>query len=127
MESVPRPDLAAQSEAVRVTTSQIVGRLAELMGRKLTAYVGGSQDVRAVERWISGEVPPSETQEKLRFAYVIARMLSEREDVKVIQAWFIGLNPELGDRSPLKLIRESNLDAIGSEIVGAARSFYSAG
>jgi hypothetical protein len=54
-------------------------------------------------------------------------MLSEKEAPKVIQAWLMGLNPELGDRVPLRLMRENDLETVAPEIMGAARAFLICG
>ena len=43
------------------------------------------------------------------------------------QAWFQGLNPQLEDRSPARLLREGDLDAVGPEVIGAARAFLADG
>jgi hypothetical protein len=45
----------------------------------------------------------------------------------VAQAWFQGLNPQLGDRSPARLLREGDLAEVGPEIVAAARAFVIGG
>ena len=66
-------------------------------------------------------------QRRLKFAIQIVRMLSEVEGPRIIQSWLIGLNPELGDRVPLKLMREGDLETVGPEIMGAARAFHAGG
>lgn len=125
--TVARPDLAAHREALRLPIPEIVAKLIEVIGRKLTAYVGGVKDVRAVDRWMNGGELYNHSEQRLRFAYQLVRMLAEREDPRIIQAWLIGLNPELGDRVPLKLMREGDLEAVGPEIMGAARAFLVGG
>ena len=45
----------------------------------------------------------------------------------VAQAWLMGVNPELGDRVPIRLLRESNLDQVAGTIVGAAIAFAAGG
>lgn len=54
MKTIPKPDLAAYRETILLSSSELVGRVAETLGRKLTAYIGGAKDVRAVDRWITG-------------------------------------------------------------------------
>jgi len=54
-------------------------------------------------------------------------MLAEREDPTVIQSWLTGLNPELSDRVPLRLMRENDLEIVAPEIMGAARVFLVGG
>ena len=122
-----RPDLAAHRESLRLPIPKIVEQLIEMIGRKLTAYVGGVKDVRAVDRWMNGGELYKDSEQRLRFAYQLVRMLAQREDPRIIQAWLIGLNPELGDRVPLRLMREDDLQLVGPEIMGAARSFLTGG
>ena len=38
--AMPRPDLAAHRESLRLPTTEIVSRLVAILGRKLTAYIG---------------------------------------------------------------------------------------
>jgi hypothetical protein len=45
----------------------------------------------------------------------------------VVQAWFTGLNPELGDRVPVRLMREEDVATVGPQILGAARAFLAGG
>ena len=95
MESVPalHPDPAAHREALRLPMPEIVKYLVGLIGRKLTAYVGGVRDVRAVDRWMNGSELHGDAEQRLRFAYQLVRMLAERENPNVIQSWLTGLNP----------------------------------
>jgi hypothetical protein len=122
-DSISRPDLAAHREALSLPIDVLIGKLVEIIGRKLTAYVGDVHDVRDIDLWMSGGELHSSSEARLRFAYQIARMLADRDDPKVVQAWLIGLNPELDDRAPLRLMRESDLKSVAPEIMGAARAF----
>jgi hypothetical protein len=129
MASVPesRPDPAAHREALRLPIPEIVNYLTGIIGRKLTAYVGRVRDVRAVDRWINGSELCSDAEQRLRFAFELVRMLAERENPSMIQCWLTGLNPELGDRVPLRLMRENDLETMAPEIMGAARAFLVGG
>ena len=68
-----------------------------------------------------------DAEQRLRFAFQRIRMLAEREDPTVIQSWLTGLNPGLGDRVPLRLLRENDLETIAPQIMGAARAFLAGG
>jgi hypothetical protein len=59
----------------------------------------------------------------LRFAFQVARALSEHESPAVVQAWLTGVNPELGDRVPLRLMRENEIDEVAPAILIAARAY----
>jgi hypothetical protein len=121
--ALPRPDLAAHREALTLAWPEIVTRLTGLLGRKLTAYIAGIKDVRALDRWMTGSAAYGEVEARLRFAYQVARTLSEHDSPPVVQAWFTGVNPDLSDRVPLRLIREGDLNRIAPEVLGAARAF----
>ena len=122
---LPRLDLFAHREALRLPASKVVEKLVEIVGRKLTAYIGGVKDARAVDRWIGGSEIYGDAEIRLRLAFQVARTLSEYDSPAVVQAWLTGVNPELGDRVPLRLMRENEIDAVAPAILGAARAFLS--
>jgi hypothetical protein len=125
--SLPRPVVFAHREALRLPASTVVKRLVEIVGRKLTAYIGGVKDVRAVDRWMAGGEIYGEAEARLRFAFQVVRTLSEHDSPAVVQAWLTGANPELGDRVPLRLLRENDVDAVAPAILSAARAFLAGG
>jgi hypothetical protein len=120
---LPRPDLFAHREALRLPASKVVDKLVEIVGRKLTAYIGGVKDARAVDRWIAGGEIYGNAEIRLRFAFQVIRALSEHDSPAVVQAWLTGVNPELGDRVPLRIMRENEVDAVAPSILSAARAF----
>jgi hypothetical protein len=54
-------------------------------------------------------------------------MIATADDAAVMRAWFQGMNPQLDDRSPARLLREGDLDEVGPEVLGAARVFLVGG
>ncbi len=122
-----RPGLTAHRESLALRFPELVQRLVEVIGRKLTAYVAGIKDVRAVDRWIAGGEPYGEAESRLRLTFQVVRTLLEYDSAPVVQAWLMGVNPELGDRVPLRLLREGDLAIIGPEVLAAARAFIAGG
>ena len=125
--SPSRPDLAAYRAATTLPYPDLVRELAGLIGKKLVAYIASVKDVRAVDRWIGGAEPYKQAEPRLRLAYHVAKMLADREGDRVVQAWLMGLNPELDDRVPIRLLREGDLDIAGPQVLGAARAFLAGG
>jgi hypothetical protein len=121
-----RPELAAHRAATSASFADVVRELTEALGKKLTAYLAGVKDARAIDRWISGAEPYKGADERLRRAYVVARTLRESDHARVVQAWFTGLNPELDDRSPIRLLAEGTEDDARA-VLGAARAFRAGG
>ncbi len=121
--SPARPDLAAHQRALRLPISEVVRQLIPLLGRKLTAYIGGVKDVRAVDRWAAGGEIYGGAEPRLRFAFQVAETLADHDSPAVIQAWLTGVNPELGDRVPIRLLREGDLHIVAPSLLDAARAF----
>jgi hypothetical protein len=124
---IPRPDLFAHREALRLPASKVVERLVEIVGRKLTAHIGGVKDARAVDRWIAGGEIYGDAESRLRLAFQVACTLREHDSPAVVRAWLTGVNPELGDRVPLRLMCENDVDAVAPAILCAARAFLVGG
>jgi hypothetical protein len=123
-----RPGFAAHTLAVRATFPEVVQALRDLLGPRLVAYLGSVRETRAVHQWADGTREPSDpVQQRLRLALQLASMLSENESPRIAQAWMQGLNPQLDDRSPARLVREGDLQEVGPTVIGAARAFLIGG
>ena len=123
----PRPDLLAYREATSLEFSKLVKELTSILGKKLTAYIASVKDSRAIDRWIAGSEPYKGVEERLRLAYRLAKVINDQDGSRVVQTWFTGLNPELNDRVPIRLLREEDIESVGPEILGAARAFLAGG
>ena len=124
----PRPDLQAHAHAVRVDFATVADELRGLLGAPLVAYLGSVKETRAVHEWAEERRRPSElTQRRLRLTLQVATTIAGVDGKKVAQTWFQGLNPQLDDRSPARLLREGDLDEVGPLVVAAARAFLVGG
>jgi len=125
--TLPRPGLEAHRDAISLPFPELVSRLAALIGRKLTAYIAGAKDVRTVDGWVNGNTSYRDVEPRLRLTFQVVRTLSDYDSPKIVQAWLTGVNPELGDRVPLRLLREGDLNVIGPEVMAASRAFIAGG
>lgn len=118
------PGLRAYEISIRSDIAELVGQLRELLGAQLVAYLGSVSETRAVRQWAEGtRKPPAEAIRRLRLAYQVAGLLTERDHPWVVQAWFQGMNPRLEDTAPARLIREGNPHEVGPRVLAAARAF----
>jgi hypothetical protein len=123
-----RPDFAAHTKTVRASFSQVATELREVLGARLVAYLGSVRETRAVNQWADGAREPSaDVQRRLRVALQIALTIAASESPQIAQAWFQGLNPQLDDRSPARLLREGDIDEVGPSTISAARAFLIGG
>ena len=110
--------------SVPKSTPAVVYELKGRLGKKLVAYIAGVTQRGIVDSWIEGStsVPPG-VRERLRFAHSLVNQLLLSDAPSVAQAWLTGVNPALGDRVPITLLRDGDLSVEGDSILAAARSF----
>ncbi|GGD76763.1 hypothetical protein [Microbacterium murale] len=114
---------SAHGQAVVAAIPEVVSRLRTVLGRDVVAVLT-ARTPRAVTRWVAGDAePPAREEDLLRDAFQIAQVLSEVEPDEVIRAWFMGMNPQLGDESPVEALREGRV----RDAMAAARAFVNAG
>ena len=127
VDSLPRPELAHE-RAVRSEFPQVVAMLRDLLGPALVAYLGDVGETRAVHQWAAGDrTPAAATQRRLRTALQVVLMVADADGPEIAASWLQGLNPQLDDRSPARLLREGDIDEVGPEVLGAARAFLVGG
>ena len=83
--------------------------------------VGGARDVNDVDIWLAGGCVDVSPEYRFRLLLEVVDILVESDlpesDLpEIVQSWLIGLNPDLGDRVPLRLFarRASGVDLVGS-------------
>jgi len=127
VQMLARPDLEAHRQAITAAFPEVVRSLVSIVGRKQTAYIASIKDARAVDRWMENAAPQKDVEQRIRLAYHVAAMLRSADSEGVVQAWFVGLNPELDDDVPIKLLREGRLEVDGKRVLNAARAFLAGG
>jgi hypothetical protein len=122
----PRGELSAfdaHDEAMGLPTTEVVSRLVDYLGATTVAAIAGVGETRAVKQWMSKGGREPQRQHALRFALQLAAMIASKADADVVQAWFSGSNPHLGDQVPALMLRNRPLDEIQGPLMTAARSF----
>lgn len=123
-----RPDLEAHTNAVRVAFPIVVKELNGLLGPRLVAYIAGVRETRTLREWAEGTaVKKGDIEPRLRTALHIAGFIADHDAPSVVQSWFQGLNPQLDDQSPARLLREEDLGEVGPQVLAAARAFVVGG
>jgi uncharacterized protein (DUF2384 family) len=80
-------------------------------------------DPAQVERWRRGEAIDEIDAERIDLLELVMAHLLRLHSIETAQRWLVGLNPNLGDRRPVDLIRRLRtrevLDAIANERAGS--------
>jgi len=110
--SPARPDLAAHREATTAPFPKLVRELVAVIGKKLTAYIAGVKDVRAIDRWMDEGAPYKSAERTVAICLPSGEDPENHEDGSVVQSWLTGLNPELNDRVPIRPVTEGDLEIV---------------
>ncbi len=110
-------------KSVTAPTSEVVQYLRKNLGISPISVLA-AVDGRTVSRWLAGNVVPREEAERrIRSAYQIFHLLVEKEASSTARAWFMGMNEQLDDLSPIEAIAAGR----SRDALIAARSFISYG
>lgn len=113
-----------ERDATTTKLPKLVGYLQENLGQKLTAYIAGLTDPKAVGTWIRGDNEPRDAAAmRLRYAYQAVRMLIEAYDADTAKAWLLGANTRLNDEAPAYLLRNAKVVDDLRQLVPTARAF----
>lgn len=114
---------------MRAEVSELVTELRGALGPGLVAGLAGVSETRPVHQWADGTrgLKSPHTEARLRLAYHLLKLVTERDSDSVARVWFTGLNPELDDASPVRLLRDGDLDEVGPRLLAAARAFAASG
>lgn len=128
--AVRKIDLNAYNRAIKMSDAELATATRELLGAKLTAYIGGVKNTRTISQWADGlvQIRSDDSRERLALAYRIATLISERDSPRVAQVWFQGMNPLLNNRAPARvLINSEPAGKEASHVLTAARQFAASG
>lgn len=115
---------AAHERSVEFDLSHIAGFLREMLGASLVAYITGVTDTGTVSRWVNGSRNPRhEHEQRLRTTFQVFQLLQGEESSHTVRAWFIGLNPQLGEVSPAEALHEGRL----ADVLVAAKAYAAGG
>ncbi len=114
---------STHNAATRITDADIVRSLVDRLGATLVAMLT-DRDRSSVSRWQSGQGNLSAAaSRRARVAYEIFSLLDSYEDQHTVRAWFIGINPQLEDVSPVEAIAADKF----REVHAAANAFITGG
>ncbi len=104
-----------QNDALRALVAALVAAL----GKHAVAAIFGN-DTRTIERWLKPGVQLKvDDERRLSDAFEALSLIEQADDIYVARAWFIGMNPQLDDESPIEQL------AAGSArgVLAAAHSY----
>jgi len=111
-------------EAVFIDAPTMAGFLQQHLGQKLTAYLAGVNDVKAVGQWARHRNEPSAiVRERLRAAYHVTALFTFAYSDRAAQAWFFGANAALDDHAPAASLRNAETPEEIARVVPVARAF----
>ncbi|RJT91551.1 hypothetical protein D6T64_01585 [Cryobacterium melibiosiphilum] len=105
-----------------LSVAEIAAMLQAQLGQVLLGVIVG-KNARTLARWAHAKVRPPQASEKLlRDTFQVLEILCSVHSSDVARAWFMGMNPELGDASPAEALSEGR----SRQVMAAARSYMAA-
>lgn len=126
--TIAESNLQAFNESIRSSVPDVVKELRGILGAKLVAYIAQVSETRAVREWADGDRDPApNAEQRLRAAHQALRLITASEGEAIVPTWFQGMNPQLDDRSPARVLHdEDDAESAGRQVLAAARVFVSA-
>lgn len=111
------------NQSTRASGSEVASHLLKNLGPAMTAALVG-KDAKTVRRYASGEGNiPLAAETSLRHAHRIFTYLELVDAAPTVRAWFMGMNPQLGDRAPIECLIEGR----HHDVLAAAKAFVVGG
>lgn len=112
----------AYKASLTADVAAITAELLEVVGARDTAAGLGLADARPLYQWRKGQAQPKSAQleQRLRGLYRVVAMVTEAYGSNVARAFLRSPNPQLDDRSVLRVLAEDDEGPV--EILGAARA-----
>ncbi len=99
--------------------SEVVAYLRKNLGKKMTAYVGGSRSQHLMNR----EAIPIETEMRLRYAKYTTLFITAAYGVDTTKAWLFRTNCCLNGSAPAWVLRHAKTISELEKVVVAAKTF----
>ena len=104
---------------MQLAASDIVSFLLQHLGPTMTVALV-NKSAQTVRRYAKNETSiPSGVESKLRDAYMIFTYIAQVDSAETVRAWFMGMNPELGDQSPIEVL----ISGKSNDVLAAAKVF----
>jgi len=124
---IGKPTLNSYNDSILRTVPEIVDDLRIALGVKLVAYIAGVSEARTIRQWAEAVGRPTPAvEERLRLTHRIVIMIRQSEGKAIMPTWFQGMNPQLGDRSPARVLHEDSFEEAGERVLAAANAFVGA-
>jgi hypothetical protein len=123
--SITDTEVAVYRQSLLAELAPVVDALRQTLGVGTVAKVAGIRETRAVHQWADGEraVRSRTVEAKLRLAFQAVTLLTHEYSPDVAARWFEHPCPQLGYRSPSKVLASSGPEDAGPGFISAARRF----
>lgn len=116
-------ELSLSHRNARTDFPEIVSYLVTNLGPTLTAAIA-NKSTKTVERYSHSETSvPAATEQTLRNAHQVFTYVRLVDEAPTVRAWFMGMNPQLEDRSPVECLRDGRFH----DVLAAAKAFVTGG
>lgn len=115
--------VAIHKQTTQLPIADIATHLLAHLGPSMTTALTG-KSIQTVRRYAKGSTSvPEDVEKRLRDAHMIFSYIEQVDAPATVRAWFMGMNPQLDDRSPVELLIEGH----PNDVLAAAKAFVTGG
>ncbi len=115
-------DLRAYNQSVAMPFHAVVRDLVAFLDLRLIANIAGVVETRAVREWAEGvREARGSINARLRFALrLVSLLVASSRSPEVARAWLECPSPQLGNRIPIHVLRDEELEEVAPKLMEAA-------
>lgn len=114
----------AYQDSCALKVPALVTSLVEKIGVQMTAVGAGLSDGRPVRSWQQADSQPRpNTLDRLRLLYRTTSIVEAVYGTETTRAFLRSASPYLGNRAPLEVIADDEVEHAQQEVLGAVRGF----
>ena len=127
IEDLDKVEWRSYQQSCELKPQSLANYLVAHLGVQMTAVGAGLSDGRPVRSWQSAEAQPRpNTLDRIRLLYRVTHILDSVYGSETARAFLRSASPFLGNRSPLEVIADDDIQSAQQEVLGAVRGFVEA-
>lgn len=127
IQDLDKVEFEAYRQSCDLQVPDMSNYLVKVIGVQMTAVGAGLADGRPVRSWQDGSaLPRPGTQDRLRLLFRVTQVIDAVYGPQTTRAFLRSASPYLGNRAPLEVIADDDIQSAQVAVLGAVRGFIEA-
>lgn len=114
---------AIHKQTTQLKIPDVARYLLDHLGPTMSAALA-KKSLQTVRRYANAQTAvPEDVEKRLRDAHMIFTYIEQVDSPQTVRAWFMGMNPQLNDQSPIEVL----INGYPNDVLAAAKAFVTGG